>query len=57
MSPSVTHSNAGHHRRSAALTEVRGLPARSHWTCGEPGREAVADLSWTGRSRTRGRCR
>ena len=45
MSPSVTHSNAGHHRRSAALTQVRDIPGRSHWTCGEPGWEAVADLA------------
>ena len=45
MPPSVDHSNARHHRRSTALTEVRDLPGRSHWTCGEPGWEAVADLA------------
>lgn len=45
MPPSVNHSNARHHRRSTALTEVRDLPGRSHWTCGEPGWEAVADLA------------
>ena len=45
MPPSVNHSNARRHRRSTALTEVRDLPGRSHWTCGEPGWEAVADLA------------
>jgi pimeloyl-ACP methyl ester carboxylesterase len=45
MPPSVNHANARHYRRSAALTEVRDLPGRSHWTCAEPGWEAVADLA------------
>ncbi|MGY1762256.1 alpha/beta hydrolase [Geodermatophilus sp. SYSU D00779] len=45
MPPSVNHSNARHYRHSAALTEVRDLPGRSHWTCAEPGWEAVADLA------------
>jgi pimeloyl-ACP methyl ester carboxylesterase len=48
MPPSVNHSNAKHYAKSAALTEVLDIPGRSHWTCAEPGWEAVADkaLEW-----------
>jgi pimeloyl-ACP methyl ester carboxylesterase len=47
MPPSVNHSNAKHYK-SNTITEVKDFPGRSHWTCGEPGREAVADyaLEW-----------
>jgi len=48
MPPTVNRSNAKKYRSSPAVTEYRELPGRSHWTCGEPGWEAVADLalSW-----------
>jgi pimeloyl-ACP methyl ester carboxylesterase len=47
MPPSVNHSNAKHYK-SNTITEVKDFPGRSHWTCGEPGWEAVADyaLEW-----------
>ncbi|GII98599.1 alpha-beta hydrolase superfamily lysophospholipase [Sediminihabitans luteus] len=49
MPPSVNRSNAKHWSRSPALTEYEEFPGRSHWTCAEPGWEAVADraLEWT----------
>ena len=48
MPASVNKSNADHYRKSAALTEFHEFPGRSHWTCGEPGWEAIADyaLDW-----------
>jgi pimeloyl-ACP methyl ester carboxylesterase len=48
MPPSVNHSNAKHYKKSASLTEVFDFEGRSHWTCAEPGWEAVADkaLEW-----------
>ena len=48
MPPSVNKANAEKYRKSAALTEYHEFPGRSHWTCGEPGWEAVADyaLEW-----------
>ena len=48
MPPSVNRSNAKHYRKSAALTDFYEFPGRSHWTCAEPGWEAVADyaLDW-----------
>ena len=48
MPPSVNHSNAHRYHRSPAVTEVRDFAGRSHWTCAEPGWEAVADaaLEW-----------
>jgi len=48
MPPSVNHSNAKHYKKSASLTEVFDFEGRSHWTCAEPGWEAVADkaLDW-----------
>ena len=47
MPPSVNKSNAKHYK-SNTITEVREFPGRSHWTCGEPGWEEVADhaLDW-----------
>jgi len=56
MPPSVNRSNAKHYKKSAALTEVFDFEGRSHWTCAEPGWEAVADkaLEWaTAHARTR----
>ena len=57
MPPSVNRSNAKHYK-SDTITEFEELPGRSHWTCGEPGWEAVADraVEWAseqaaGRSR------
>ncbi|PJJ63590.1 alpha/beta hydrolase [Compostimonas suwonensis] len=48
MPPSVNKSNARHYDKSAALTEYVEFPGRSHFTCGEPGWEAIADhaLDW-----------
>jgi pimeloyl-ACP methyl ester carboxylesterase len=48
MPGSVNRSNAKHYAKSSALTEVFDFPGRSHWTCAEPGWEAVADkaLEW-----------
>jgi pimeloyl-ACP methyl ester carboxylesterase len=48
MPPSVNKSNAKHYNKSMAVTEYYEFPGRSHWTCGEPGWEAVADyaLAW-----------
>jgi len=48
MPRSVNRSNAKHYAKSSALTEVFDFPGRSHWTCAEPGWEAVADkaLEW-----------
>jgi len=47
MPPSVQRSNAKHYT-SNTITEVEEFEGRSHWTCGEPGWEAVADraLEW-----------
>ena len=42
MPPSVNKSNAKHYK-SAAVTEYEEVPGRSHWTCAEPGWEAIAD--------------
>lgn len=48
MPPSVNKSNAQHYKKSAAVTEYVEFEGRSHWTCAEPGWEAVADhaLEW-----------
>ncbi|RPA19813.1 carboxylesterase [Gordonia sp. OPL2] len=48
MPPSVNRSNARHYRKSSAVTDYHEFPGRSHWTCAEPGWEAVADhaLDW-----------
>ncbi|MET1038256.1 MAG: alpha/beta hydrolase [Aeromicrobium sp.] len=48
MPASVNKSNAKKYKHSAALTEYHEFEGRSHWTCGEPGWEAVADyaLEW-----------
>jgi pimeloyl-ACP methyl ester carboxylesterase len=45
MPASVNKSNAHHYRKSPALTEFHVLEGRSHWTCAEPGWEAVADMA------------
>jgi pimeloyl-ACP methyl ester carboxylesterase len=47
MPPSVNKSNARHYS-SNTITEFYEFPDRSHYTCGEPGWEAVADhaLDW-----------
>jgi pimeloyl-ACP methyl ester carboxylesterase len=47
MPPSVQQSNAKHYK-SNTVTEVHEFAGRSHWTCGEPGWEEVADyaLEW-----------
>ena len=47
MPPSVNRSNAKHYK-AAAVTELKEFPARSHFICGEPGWEEVADyaLGW-----------
>jgi pimeloyl-ACP methyl ester carboxylesterase len=47
MPPAVNKSNAKHYK-SDTDTDYYEFPGRSHWTCGEPGWEEVADyaLSW-----------
>jgi pimeloyl-ACP methyl ester carboxylesterase len=48
MPASVSKSNANHYDKSSARTDFHEFPGRSHFTCGEPGWEAVADyaLEW-----------
>jgi pimeloyl-ACP methyl ester carboxylesterase len=48
MPPSVNRSNAHHYQADGTVTEYHEIPGRSHWTCAEPGWEAVADkaLEW-----------
>ncbi|HEY5854864.1 MAG TPA: alpha/beta fold hydrolase [Aldersonia sp.] len=48
MPPSVNKSNAHHYHKSPAVTDYHEFEGRSHWTCGEPGWETVADyaLDW-----------
>jgi len=48
MPASVNRSNAKHYQRSSAATDVHEFPGRSHFTCGDPGWEEVADyaLEW-----------
>ena len=55
MPPSVNRSNANHYK-SSAISEYHEFPGRSHWTCGEPGWEAVADyaLDWAAARATGG---
>jgi pimeloyl-ACP methyl ester carboxylesterase len=47
MPASVNRSNAKHYE-SNTITEYVEFEGRSHWTCGEPGWEAIADhaLEW-----------
>ena len=47
MPASVNRSNAKHYE-TATITDYHEFPGRSHWTCGEPGWEQVADyaLAW-----------
>jgi pimeloyl-ACP methyl ester carboxylesterase len=49
MPPAVNKSNAKHWGASPAVTDYYEFPGRGHWTCAEPGWEAVADyaLDWT----------
>jgi alpha-beta hydrolase superfamily lysophospholipase len=44
----VDRSTAKHYRKSAAVTEYKEFPDRSHYTIGQPGWEEVADyaLEW-----------
>ncbi|MEU4693517.1 alpha/beta hydrolase [Actinoplanes sp. NPDC023714] len=48
MPASVNRSNAAHYKGEGTITDFHEFPERSHWTCGEPGWEAVADyaLEW-----------
>jgi alpha-beta hydrolase superfamily lysophospholipase len=48
MPPAVTRSTFKHYRKSRALTDIRMYDDRSHFTCGEPGWEELADgcLDW-----------
>jgi pimeloyl-ACP methyl ester carboxylesterase len=45
MPPSVNRSNAGHYK-SDTDTDYYEFPGRSHWTCGEPDWEDVADYAF-----------
>ncbi|GAA1477603.1 alpha/beta fold hydrolase [Nocardioides aestuarii] len=51
MPPAVNKSNFKKYKKSGALTEYHEFEGRSHWTCGEPGWEKVADfaLDWAER--------
>lgn len=48
MPPAVNRSNAKHYEKSSARTDYHEFEGRAHFTCGEPGWEAVADyaLDW-----------
>lgn len=48
MPAPVNKSSYEHHLKSSALTAYKEFPARSHYTIGEPGWEAIADyaLDW-----------
>lgn len=48
MPPSVNKSNAHHYKGEGTITDYEEFPGRAHWTCGQPGWEAVADkaLEW-----------
>ena len=48
MPPSVNRSNAKHYKAEGTITDFHEFPGRSHWTCGEPGWEQIADyaLAW-----------
>jgi pimeloyl-ACP methyl ester carboxylesterase len=48
MPPSVNRSNAKRYKGEGTVTDYHEFPGRSHWTCGEPGWEEVADyaLDW-----------
>jgi pimeloyl-ACP methyl ester carboxylesterase len=50
MPPSVNKSNAKHYK-DTLVTDYHEFPGRSHWTCGEPGWEEVAEyaLDWATR--------
>lgn len=46
---SMTRAIYDHQKKAASRTDFKLYPDRSHWTCAEPGWEAVADLAldWT----------
>lgn len=48
MPPSVNKSNAQHYKGEGTVTDYHEFPGRAHWTCAQPGWEAVADkaLDW-----------
>ena len=48
MPPAVNKSNFKHYKSDVAVTEYKEFEGRSHYTCGEPGWEEVADyaLAW-----------
>jgi pimeloyl-ACP methyl ester carboxylesterase len=48
MPPAVNKSNFKHYKSDKAITEYKEFEGRSHYTCGEPGWEEVADyaLAW-----------
>ena len=48
MPPAVNKANAKRWRKSPAVTDYVEFSGRSHWTCAEPGWEAVAEqaLTW-----------
>lgn len=45
MPASVNRSNARHYKGEGTITELIEVPGRSHWTCGEPGWEQIADTA------------
>lgn len=51
MPASVNRANCRKYSKSPAITDYHEFPGRSHFTCGEPGWERVADLAleWTAR--------
>jgi alpha-beta hydrolase superfamily lysophospholipase len=55
MPAAVNRSNCEHYT-SAAHTDYREFAGRSHWTCGQPGWEEVADyaLDWCNEHTGRG---
>jgi len=46
--PSANESNVHHYKHAQAVTEYQEFEGRSHWICGQPGWEEVADfaLDW-----------
>ncbi len=47
---SMTRAIYDKQKQAPSLTEIRIFPGRSHWTCAEPGWEAIADraIEWAG---------
>jgi pimeloyl-ACP methyl ester carboxylesterase len=48
MPASVNRSNVNHYKGKTTVTDYHEFPGRSHFTCGEPGWEQIADdaLDW-----------